>query len=69
MRYLPSSTAVLAAVTVAVVPATLAAAQATAPEAAALAGWVPASTVRSPSGRPGPAYWQQRVDYRIDAEL
>src|SRR5690606_20895218 len=39
------------------------------PEAAALAGWVPASAVRLPSGRPGPGYWQQRVDYVIDAAL
>lgn len=27
------------------------------------------SVYRSASGRPGPQYWQQRVDYRIDATL
>ncbi len=67
MRVLPSLSAVLA---VLAVPApTPAAAQGTAPEAAALAGWVPASAVRLPSGRPGPGYWQQRVDYVIEAAL
>ncbi|HSE28643.1 MAG TPA: M1 family metallopeptidase [Gemmatimonadales bacterium] len=44
-------------------------AQATAPEASALAGWVPASAMRLASGRPGPGYWQQRVDYVIEATL
>ena len=44
-------------------------AQATAPAATALAGWVPPSSARLASGRPGPGYWQQRVDYRIEAEL
>src|SRR5690348_608868 len=27
------------------------------------------SAVRSPSGRPGPGYWQQRADYAIDVAL
>ncbi len=29
----------------------------------------PASSVRTPTGRPGPDYWQQRADYRIQASL
>jgi len=28
-----------------------------------------AAGTRTADGRPGEAYWQQRVDYRIDAEL
>src|SRR6266545_2351109 len=28
-----------------------------------------AAGTRDPSGKPGPRYWQQRVDYRIDATL
>ncbi len=66
MRILPSLPALPAVLAVLAGPV---AAQATAPTAAALAGWAPASPVRLPSGRPGPAYWQQRVDYRIDAVL
>lgn len=31
--------------------------------------WPDADERRTGSGAPGPAYWQQRVDYRIDAEL
>ena len=27
------------------------------------------NSYRTASGRPGPAYWQQRVDYRITATL
>ncbi|HET7042393.1 MAG TPA: M1 family metallopeptidase [Gemmatimonadales bacterium] len=45
------------------------AAQATPPEALTGAGIHAPSRVRSPSGRPGPDYWQQRADYRIDATL
>lgn len=44
-------------------------AQSTGPAARQLAGTVAPSTVRLASGRPGPAYWQQRADYRIDATL
>ena len=44
-------------------------AQATSPDRQAVAGHVPASSVRTAAGRPGPAYWQQRADYRIDATL
>lgn len=32
-------------------------------------GVVPPSDTRLPDGRPGPGYWQQRVDYRIEATL
>ncbi|MCU0620124.1 MAG: M1 family metallopeptidase [Gemmatimonadales bacterium] len=32
-------------------------------------GVVPPSETRLPDGRPGPGYWQQRVDYRIGATL
>jgi hypothetical protein len=45
------------------------AAQATSPARQAAAGRVPASNVRTAAGRPGPGYWQQRADYRIDATL
>ena len=45
------------------------AAQATPPEALIGAGIHAPSAVRTASGRPGPAYWQQRADYRIDATL
>lgn len=45
------------------------AAQATPPALQAVAGMVPASDVRTAAGRPGPAYWQQRADYRIDVTL
>jgi hypothetical protein len=45
------------------------AAQATGPLARQLAGMVAPSDVRLASGRPGPRYWQQRADYRIDATL
>ncbi len=38
-------------------------------DAAPLAGVVAPSDVRLASGRPGPGYWQQRADYRIDATL
>jgi len=31
--------------------------------------WPDADEVRTATGEPGPAYWQQQVDYRIDAEL
>lgn len=44
-------------------------AQATSPDRQAVAGHVPAPSVRTAAGRPGPAYWQQRADYRIDATL
>ena len=44
-------------------------AQATGPLARQLAGVVAPSEVRLASGRPGPRYWQQRVDYRIAATL
>ena len=44
-------------------------AQATGPLARQLAGIVAPSDVRLASGRPGPRYWQQRADYRIDATL
>lgn len=30
---------------------------------------VPASDIRGPNGLPGPNYWQNRADYRIDAAL
>lgn len=50
------------------VPATLPA-QATPIGAIASAGVVAPSAVRLASGRPGPAYWQQRVDYRIEVVL
>jgi hypothetical protein len=45
--------------------------EAQASSAAALerAGVVPVSGVRLASGRPGPRYWQQRADYRIDVVL
>jgi peptidase M1-like protein len=33
------------------------------------AGILPPSTVRLATGRPGPAYWQQRADYKIDVTL
>ncbi|HET9151802.1 MAG TPA: M1 family metallopeptidase, partial [Gemmatimonadales bacterium] len=49
--------------------ATLLHAQATSPDRQAVAGHVPAPSVRTAAGRPGPAYWQQRADYRIDATL
>jgi hypothetical protein len=29
----------------------------------------PPNAYRNAAGRPGPRYWQQRVDYRITAEL
>jgi hypothetical protein len=29
----------------------------------------PAGLIRGPAGAPGPAYWQNRADYRIDARL
>ena len=45
------------------------AAQATGPLARQQAGMVAPSDVRLASGRPGPRYWQQRADYRIDATL
>jgi len=45
------------------------AAQATSPMARQQAGIVAPSDVRLASGRPGPRYWQQRADYRIDATL
>jgi hypothetical protein len=45
------------------------AAQATPPALQAMAGMVPASDVRTAAGRPGPSYWQQRADYRIDVSL
>ena len=35
----------------------------------ASAGWTQSTSYRSASGKPGPAYWQQRVDYTIDATL
>ena len=44
-------------------------AQASPPEALTGAGIHAPSTVRTPSGRPGPAYWQQRADYQIDVTL
>ena len=44
-------------------------AQATGPMARQLAGIVAPSDVRLASGRPGPRYWQQRADYKIDATL
>jgi hypothetical protein len=69
MRLLPSLSAVPAVLAVLLLLPGPAAAQATAPEAAALAGWVPASTVRLAAGRPGPGYWQQRVDYVLEAAL
>ena len=43
--------------------------QATGPMTRQLAGIVAPSDVRLASGRPGPRYWQQRADYRIDATL
>ncbi len=45
------------------------AAQATPPEALTGAGIHAPSAVRTASGRPGPAYWQQRADYQIDVTL
>ena len=45
------------------------AAQSTPPALQAVAGMVPASDVRTAAGRPGPSYWQQRADYRIDVSL
>jgi hypothetical protein len=44
-------------------------AQALPPERRELAGWVAPSDVRLPTGRPGPRYWQQEANYRIDATL
>ena len=44
-------------------------AQATPPEALTGAGIHEPSAVRTASGRPGPAYWQQRADYHIDVSL
>jgi hypothetical protein len=35
----------------------------------AIAAVPAAGQTRSPTGAPGPAYWQQRVDYRVDARL
>ena len=44
-------------------------AQSTPPEALTGAGIHAPSAVRTASGRPGPAYWQQRADYKIDLTL
>jgi hypothetical protein len=59
--------AVLAAL--ALFPAAALRAQALPPENRAVAGWVAPSSVRLASGRPGPGYWQQEANYRIDATL
>jgi hypothetical protein len=45
------------------------AAQSTSSPPPARPGIVPPSAVRLASGRPGPAYWQQRADYRIAVTL
>lgn len=45
------------------------AAQSTPPALQAVAGMTPPSDVRTAAGRPGPRYWQQRADYRIDVTL
>ena len=45
------------------------AAQSTPPDALTGAGIHEPSAVRTASGRPGPAYWQQRADYRIALTL
>jgi len=58
-----------ALVALTLLPAVALVAQARPTERQELAGWVAPSSVRLASGRPGPGYWQQQVDYRIDAAL
>ena len=58
-----------ALVALALLPTVALSAQARPTERQELAGWVAPSSVRLASGRPGPGYWQQQADYRIDAEL
>jgi hypothetical protein len=50
-------------------PAAALTAQSRPPERHDAAGWVAPSSVRLASGRPGPGYWQQEANYRIDATL
>ena len=58
-----------ALVALTLLPAVALVAQARPTERQELAGWVAPSSVRLASGRPGPGYWQQQADYRIDAAL
>jgi hypothetical protein len=53
----------------ALLPAAALSAQALPAERREVAGWVAPSEVRLATGRPGPAYWQQEANYRIDAAL
>ncbi|MEO6067208.1 MAG: M1 family metallopeptidase [Gemmatimonadota bacterium] len=62
-------TSVLALVLLFVLIAPHLAAQSTPSGAFAGAGIAAPSSVRLASGRPGPRYWQQRADYRIDVTL